>query len=156
MHIGILPAELQPQRSFIIRKEVFTLKGYHIAIGDTCITGEEKEIAGGFQLHLIRLKGQAFQLTQRSPIQCTRLFVLSSFNLYGSKQLSLRQSFTIRQTTDFLHRQSHLTIMTLRMSQLSDRVMLQALQKVFFNLTERISVVWCFSLIKALKYLRVA
>ena len=116
---------------------MFPIKGDHIAIGNTRIAGEEKEITGGFQLHFIRLKGQSQQLIQRSPIQGTRLFVLSSLYLYVSKQLSLCQALTICQTAEFLHCQSHLTIMTLRMSQLSDRVVLQAFQEIFFHLSER-------------------
>ena len=39
-------------------------KGNHIAVGNTRITGEEKEVTSSFQLRFIRLKGQALQLIQ--------------------------------------------------------------------------------------------
>ena len=62
--IGLLSAELQPPRPLIIRKEVFSIKYYHITIGNTRKARKEKEIACGFQLHFIRLKGQGLQLIQ--------------------------------------------------------------------------------------------
>ena len=68
---------------------MLSIKGNHIAVGNTRIAGEEKEVTSSLELHLIRLKGQALQLIQRCSIQCTRLFILSSFDRYVSKQLSV-------------------------------------------------------------------
>ena len=79
-------------------------KGNHIAVGNTRIASEEKEVTSSLQLHFIRLKGEALQLIQRCSIQCTRSLVLSSFDRYVSKQLSRYQPFTIRQAADLLHR----------------------------------------------------
>ena len=69
----------------IICKEMLPIKDNHIAVGNTRIIGEEKEVASSLQLHPIRLKGQALQLIQRCPIQCTRLFVLPSFDRTAPK-----------------------------------------------------------------------
>ena len=46
----------------IICKEMLPIKGNHIAVGNTRITGEEKEVASSLQLHLIRLKARLYNL----------------------------------------------------------------------------------------------
>ena len=83
----------------IICKEMLPIRGNHIAVGNTRITGEEKEVSSSLQLHLIRLKARLYNLSNEA-LSNARGRLFSPRSIVPLQKADLALHTTLQQLLD--------------------------------------------------------